>query len=57
MSTYNELRSASTLYMYPKHILEEKENEPANDKTYHKTCDHRRLRSACASGQSDQNLC
>ena len=30
--------------------------EPAHDKTYNKTCDQRRLRSACASAQSDQSL-
>ena len=30
--------------------------EPAHDKTYNKTFDQRRLRSACASTQSDQCL-
>ena len=30
--------------------------EPAHDKTYNKTCDQRKLRSACASAQSDQSL-
>ena len=30
--------------------------EPAQDKTYNKTCDQRKLRSACASAQSDQSL-
>ena len=28
-----------------------------HDKTYNKTCDQRRLRSACASSQSDQSPC
>ena len=30
--------------------------EPAHDKTYNKTCDQRRLRSACLCAQYDQSL-
>ena len=32
-------------------------SEPAHNKTYNKTCDQERLRSACTSAQSGQNLC
>ena len=32
-------------------------NEPPHDKTNIMTCAQRRLRSACASTQSDQSLC